>query len=168
MANDKTTPDATPGNGGASPGETAPPRLSLRAQYTKDLSFENPNSPQSLTGAAAPEVSVNVDVGARAGEQSLVEVSLRITANAKRGEQVAFVVELDYAGLFTIENIPREHLEAVCLIECPRLLFPFARRIIADATRDGGFPPLMLELIDFSELYRRSKQKRAAETAAKA
>jgi preprotein translocase subunit SecB len=160
MAEDRTAA-AAPGNGGANPAPAAAPRLGLKAQYIKDLSFENPGAPQSLVGTTPPEVAINIDVNARAGEQSLIEVSLRIVANAKRGEQVAFVLELDYAGLFSIENVPREHLEAICLIECPRLLFPFARRIMADASRDGGFPPLMLEMIDFTELYRRSKQQAA-------
>jgi preprotein translocase subunit SecB len=142
------------------------PQLTVNVQYVKDLSFENPNAPQSLTRQAAqPQVTINVDVQARGVAESMYEVTLRLTANAAQGSETAFVAELLYAGVFTLRNIPREHIEAVCLIECPRLLFPFARRIMADVTRDGGFPPLMMEPIDFVDLYRRSRQPQAAAAA---
>ncbi len=136
-----------------------PPGIAVNAQYVKDLSFENPNAPQSLAQLPnRPQVELNVDVQARGVGPNVYEVALRIAATAKQGETVAFVIELLYAGVFTLQNIPQEQLELVLLIECPRLLFPFARRIVADATGDGGFPPLMMEPIDFMQLYQRHKK----------
>jgi preprotein translocase subunit SecB len=150
--------DQTNGNGTAD----AMPQLAINAQYVKDLSFESPNAPQSLLpGQDQPQVQVNVNVSARGVAEDMFEVEIQLNAQAKSGESQTFLVELVYAGLFTIKNIPQESLEAVCLIECPRLIFPFARRIVADATRDGGFPPLMLEPIDFADLYRRGKMAQA-------
>jgi preprotein translocase subunit SecB len=137
----------------------AQPQLAVNAQYVKDFSFENPNAPQSLVPSETrPQIEVNVDVQARGLSPNAYEVALRITANARQSETSVFVVELVYGGLFTLQNVPQEQLEPVLLIECPRLLFPFARRIIADATRDGGFPPLLLDPIDFVQLYRRHRQ----------
>jgi preprotein translocase subunit SecB len=154
------TSEATNGAGdNAAPGQTGgAPGIAINAQYVKDLSFENPNAPQSLVPTQTrPQIEVNVDVQGRGIAQNVYEVALRITATAKQGEAVAFVIELLYAGVFTLQNIPQEQLEPVLLIECPRLLFPFARRVIADATRDGGFPPLMMEPIDFMQLFQRHK-----------
>lgn len=151
--------DTTNAGAGAPP---APPQLAVAAQYIKDLSFENPNAPAALRGPnGQPQVQVNVDVQARGVGQDSYEVMLRANIEAKQGEQTAFILELLYGGVFILRNIPPEHLEAVCLVECPRLLFPFARRIIADATRDGGFPPLMLDPIDFAALYLQGKQRQA-------
>lgn len=144
----------------------AQPQLAVNAQYMKDFSFESPNAPQSLVpNQGQPQISVNVDVQAKGVAPEMFEVAIRLNADAKIADKPAFLVELVYAGLFTLKNIPAEALEQVCLIECPRLLFPFARRIVADATRDGGFPPLMLDPIDFAELYRRSKTQAAPATA---
>ncbi|MDA1099567.1 MAG: protein-export chaperone SecB [Proteobacteria bacterium] len=142
------------------------PRVQVHAQYVKDLSFENPGAPQNLANqSAAPKIEVSVDVGARGLSPNQFEVELRITANADFEAQRAFVVEVVYAGVFALHNVDQNQLKQVCLIECPRLLFPFARRIVADATRDGGFPPLLLEPIDFVQLYRQSMEK-AEEQAA--
>lgn len=139
------------------------PQIQVNAQYVKDLSFENPNAPQSLiTSAEAPQIEVTVDVGARGMGEDRYEVELRVTAHAARGAERAFVVEVVYSGVFTLLNVAEDALQAVCLIECPRILFPFARRIIADCTRDGGFPPLLLEPIDFAALYLNSQQAEAA------
>ena len=144
----------------------AQPRLALSTQYVKDLSFENPGAPHGLAREGpAPEVGVNVDVRAQGMGGNNYEVTLKLHATAKRGESAAFVAEVEYCGLFTLENVPREHLEVVCLVECPRILFPFARRVMADVTRDGGYPPLLLDMIDFVELYRRTKQQLAAGSA---
>lgn len=134
-------------------GQDARPHLQINAQYVKDLSFENPNSPNSLMQNEAPQIEVSVDVGARNLAGNQYEVELRITANANHGEDRAFVCEVLYGGVFTLLNVEEQALQPVCLIECPRLLFPFARRIVADCTRDGGFPPLLLEPIDFAALY---------------
>jgi preprotein translocase subunit SecB len=142
----------------------AQPQLAIAAQYVKDLSFENPGAPQTLMPSTqAPQIEVGVDVQARQVAEERFEVDLKITANAKRGDQTLFLVELHYAGLSQLKNIPRDSLQAVCLIECPRILFPFARRVVADATRDGGFPPLMLDPIDFVELFRRQAQAAQAQ-----
>lgn len=152
---------------GAGPqAQAAPPQIQILAQYVKDLSFENPNAPQSLTGGGEPpRIEVSVDVGARGAGQDRYEIELRITARAHRGETRAFVAEVLYAGLFALRNIPEDALRLVCLIECPRLIFPFARRILADATRDGGFPPLLLEPIDFAALYRQQEARAQAQGA---
>jgi preprotein translocase subunit SecB len=144
-------------------GQRAAPRLSVRAQYIKDLSFENPNAPRSLRQSKEqPQIDVAVDVDARTLGSSNYEVGLRITANAARGGEAMFVVELYYAGVFLIQNFPADRLEAICLVECPRIIFPFARRVIAETTRDGGFSPLLLDPINFAALYRqRHGQSRA-------
>jgi len=148
--------------------EAGTPPLVVNGQYIKDLSFEVPGAPGiygELT-TKEPQISVNVDVQAKAAQETLFEVTLHIVAECKAGDAVAFVCELAYAGLFTI-NVPREHLQAILLIECPRLLFPFARNIIADATRDGAFPPLMLSPVDFAAMYRNqvASQGQAAASA---
>lgn len=130
--------------------------LAVNAQYVKDLSFENPRAPASLmAGKEQPQIDVNVNVNARGLQPNVYEVSLSIRADAKIAGEAAFITELDYGGVFTVANAPEEVLRPVLLIECPRILFPFARRIIADVTRDGGFPPLFLNPIDFVSLYRR-------------
>lgn len=147
---------------------TGQPHLSITHQYVKDISFENPNAPESLlSGKELPRIEVNVDVQARTAQDSRFEVSLRVTANAKQDEATIFVVEVIYAGLFVLQNVPQDQIKAMCLIECPRLLFPYARRIVSDLTRDGGFPPLLLDPIDFAELFRHHlAQQKQAEAAA--
>ncbi len=162
MVENQATGDGTAGAAGENGG--AAPQISINAQYVKDLSFENPNAPQSLAQQEGhPEIQVNVDVQARAVGQGVYETALRINAGANRGEEKVFVVEMVYAGIFTLHNIPQENHELVCLVECPRLMFPFARRVISDAVRDGGFPPLFLEPIDFADLYRRHREGAAAQ-----
>ena len=146
--------------------ESAQPAIAVRAQYVKDLSFENPGAPMSLAAEKGqPTIDVNVDVEARALAETEYEVSLRIAATAKHDETAAFEVELLYAGLFSLVNVSEENRSQVCLIECPRLLFPFARRIVADATRDGGFPPLLLNPIDFAALYRQHLERQGEASA---
>ncbi len=143
-----------------------PPTLQVVAQYLKDLSFENPRAPESFQGDQAPKIDVNVDVQARSLNNDQYEVELSVAARAKRDDQPIFVVEASYAGVFSITGMPREQLEMVMLVECPRLLFPFMRQIIADATRNGNFPPLMLEPIDFLGIYmanaERARQQQGA------
>lgn len=149
--------------GGAPADQTNPPRLTIVSQYVKDLSFENPRAPVSLQpGEGRPEIQIRVDVRAQPVEAERYEVSLQLHAEAKSGEETAFVVELTYGGLFGLLNIPQDSLQPLLLIECPRLLFPFARRVVADATRDGGFPPLLIDPIDFATLYRRRQQQAQA------
>jgi preprotein translocase subunit SecB len=133
------------------------PSLNVLAQYVKDLSFENPNAPNSLAPQEeAPQIAINVNVGAQPLSATEFEVELKLNAQAKSGETILFNAELLYAGIFRIQNVPEQHLHPFVLIECPRLLFPFARAILADATRNGGFPPLMLDPIDFVALYQQN------------
>ncbi|MBM3508621.1 MAG: protein-export chaperone SecB [Alphaproteobacteria bacterium] len=158
--------------GGTAPSPPAgdgPPALGVRAQYVKDFSFENPNAPMSLVQSEGqPRIEVAVNVEARALSGPLFEVSLRIHGEAKHADKVAFVVELVYGGVFDLARIPEAQRHPVCLIEAPRLLFPFARRIVAEATRDGGFPPMYLDPIDFMALYRDHLAKQGASAAAPA
>jgi len=159
----------TPPAGGAAPtgapgAETTQPRMSIVTQYIKDLSFENPRAPGSLSNARGrPEIAVRVDAGAQNVAPNQYEVTLQLRAEAKSENEAVFIAELSYAGLFSLANIPEKTLQPLLLVECPRLLFPFARRILADVTRDGGFPPLMIDPIDFAALYQRrlSEQARA-------
>ena len=139
------------GNGG----NGALPQMNVLAQYIKDLSFENPNAPRSLAPQQqSPNISIQVNVNANQIDQNDFEVSLVIEGSAGEGAGLLFQFELNYAGLFRLVNIPQNDLHPIVMIECPRLLFPFARQIISDAVRNGGFPPLMLEPIDFVALYR--------------
>ncbi|MEM9989668.1 MAG: protein-export chaperone SecB, partial [Pseudomonadota bacterium] len=141
--------------------EATAPVMRLLTQYLKDLSFESPAAPQSLRGdLKAPELEVGVDLNARKLSEEQYEVELACSATAKRDGDVVFVVETNYAGLFLLQNLPREQLEPALLIEGPRLLFPFARQIIAEATQNGGFSPLMLEPIDFASMYRMQLNQR--------
>lgn len=134
------------------------PQFRVLTQYVSDLSFENPNAPQSLGPVAeGPQIDVRVDVNVRGLSSTDFEVKLSIGVDAKAPQGVMFLFELEYCGLFRLENIPEESLQAMLLIECPRQIFPFARRIIADVTRDGGFPPLMLDPIDFVGLYQQQQ-----------
>jgi preprotein translocase subunit SecB len=134
-------------------GADGAPRIQIVTQYVKDLSFENPGAPTALT--VRPAIELGVDLQARRIEGPMFEVELKLRVNAKgQDEKPVFLIELSYAGLFQITNIPDDVLQQVLLIEGPHLLFPFARRIIADAVRDGGMPPLMIEPIDFAGLYR--------------
>ena len=148
----------TPGLGQA-PGGPAP-QLNVLAQYTKDLSFENPNAPRVLTGQQQPQINIQVGVNATPQNQTDFEVALKIEGKAELpNNQVLFSFELVYGGIFRIQNVPQESLSAVVMIECPRLLFPFARQIIADASRNGGFQPLLIDPIDFVALFRQRLQE---------
>lgn len=149
----------------ATPDQGQPVQFSVIAQYVRDLSFENPNAPGSLSMNAQPKIDIGVDVQARRLPEDRFEIELRIRANATDTEgKPVFVVELVYAGLFLVRNVPADALQPLCLIECPRVLFPFARRIISDVTRDGGFPPLMLDPIDFVALYRQHLARAQAQS----
>lgn len=137
------------------------PQVGILAQYVKDLSFENPNAPKSLQDLqqGQPKMDINIGVNARKQGDEVFEVELKITATASHGAEKAFVAELLYSGLFGLRNIPDDQLEPFLIVEAPRLLFPFARQILAGVTRDGGFPPLMLEPIDFASLYLQRRQQ---------
>ncbi len=161
MAKEPNSPAENEGNGAQAGG--AAPSLNVLAQYIKDLSFENPGAPQSLVNREkAPEISINVNVNANPISQGEFDVVLTLNANAKSGDKTVFNVELVYGGVFRIANFPQEHMLPLLFIECPRLLFPFARQVVADATRNGGFPPLMIDPIDFAQMF---QQRMAAEQA---
>jgi preprotein translocase subunit SecB len=142
------------------------PTLNVLAQYVKDLSFENPNAPHSLASPGkSPNIQIQVNVNARGLSETDIEVDLKIDAEATVDSNVMFKTELVYAGVFRIENMSPEDQRPVVLIECPRLLFPFARQIIAEAIRNGGFPPLMIDPIDFAALYRQRLAQLQPETS---
>ncbi|MFC0284474.1 protein-export chaperone SecB [Camelimonas abortus] len=152
----------SPANGGPQPQDGAP-LLNGLAQYTRDLSFENPNAPRSLTPQdKPPQISIQVNVGAQQLSETDFEVELKLEGSAKVENETLFAFDLTYCGIFRAQNIPPEDLHPVIMIECPRLLFPFARQIVADAVRSGGFPPLYVDPIDFAALYRERAQQFAA------
>jgi preprotein translocase subunit SecB len=134
------------------------PQVAILTQYVKDLSFENPNAPNSLQNQEQPRIDVNVAVNAKRIGDNVFECELKISAKATAGDTTAFVIDLLYAGLFGLQNVPEEALQPFLLIEAPRIIFPFARRIVADSVRDGGFPPLMLDPIDFASLFMAQQQ----------
>jgi preprotein translocase subunit SecB len=130
------------------------PAIRILAQYVRDLSFENPRAPESLRGnATSPQIEMSVQLNAQSREGGVYEVELRLEAAARREGEAIFQLELVYAGLFQVVGVEAEDLEQVLMIECPRYLFPFARRLIADLSAEGGFPPLMLEPMDFAAIY---------------
>ena len=146
--------------------DIAPPKMNILAQYVRDLSFENILAQKGVDGELNPEIQVNVNIDAKkrtTDKQFDVVVKLRVDSKSKNTNNVLFVLELDYGGVFQIENIPDDQLHPYLLIECPRMLFPFLRRIVSDITRDGGFPPLNLENIDFLKLYRQEIERRKEE-----
>jgi preprotein translocase subunit SecB len=152
-------------NGGPEPAATELPQVNVVSQYIKDFSFENPNAPMSLTVGKPPKIEIQINVGAKPLSDTDIEVTLNLEGKAEIEEKLVFGFELAFAGVFRIKNVPDENLSMVVLIECPRLLFPFAREIIATTVRNGGFPPLLLEPVDFVGLYR---QKMSALQAADA
>ena len=159
-------PAGAAGAGSTQGAQDVRPQLGIQTQYVKDLSFENPTGAnRSAEAERSPQITINVQVEARRQSETEFEVVLQITAHAQHEGKPVFLVELSYAGLFTFIGIPQDAMQPALLIECPRLLFPFARRIVADVTRDGGFPPLLLAPIDFMALYR-NRQQQAAQAQA--
>lgn len=142
------------------------PSMRILGQYLKDLSFENPNAPNSLSPQQQqPDINIAVNVNAKNLGPSDYEVELHLDAKATVQGKVIFAAELMYAGAFRLENFPQNMLHPAILIECPRMLFPFARQILADATRNGGFPPLMLDPIDFAGMYQKRIQQQPVASA---
>ena len=168
MADNNETNGAAQATGEQANGPAAP--LSISLQYVKDLSFENPRAPHSFGNLnPAPEIAVEINVEARGLQQNVYEVVLHIRARAARGEEVFFVVELAYAGICVVgTNVPQQHVQPLVTIEGPRLLFPFARAIISDSVRDGGFPPLLINPIDFARLYQQNVEQARATQAQQA
>lgn len=165
--NSETAPDDQQnGSAAASASDDAaqkaqlPPSIRILGQYLKDLSFESPNAPQTLAPQQSqPDINISVNVNARNLAPTDFEVELHLDAKATAQDKVMFAAELVYAGTFRMENFPQQMMHPAVLIECPRLLFPFARQILAEATRNGGFPPLMLDPIDFAAMYQRRMQQ---------
>lgn len=153
--------------GAPAPNDPSVPRMNVLAQYVKDLSFENPGAPDSLKARETPpKVDIKINVQANRRTDSEIEVTIKLEASGKDSGSgdVLFATELVYGGLFRIANIPDNQLGAIAMVECPRLLFPFARQVLADASRGGGFPPLLLEPVDFVALYRERLRQEAAGT----
>ncbi len=156
-------------NGGApqQPGAEQAPSLNALAQYAKDFSFENPNAPRSLSPQEkGPQISIQVNVNAKQLAEADFEVDLSLEGDAKTATEVLFKFELTYSGVFRVRNIPQDQVHPVIMIECPRLLFPFARQIIAEAVQNLGFPPVLLDPIDFAGAY--MAQLEASQTGAEA
>jgi len=152
--------DTDAGQGAQQNGQgAAEPGIRILAQFIRDLSFENPRAPESLraAGAAQPQIELGVEMNARARDDGLYEVDIKLSAQAGRDDGTLFVVEILYGGLFQIAGVEQADIEPVLLIECPRYLFPFARRIIADLSSEGGFPPFLLDPIDFAAVYQARK-----------
>ena len=147
------------------------PQISQRilAQYIRDMSFENVMAQKGVKGDVAPEIAVQVNLDARKRStegQFEVITKLKVTSSNKETKDILFLLELEYAGIFQIEGVPEDQIHPYLLIECPRITFPFLRRVVSDITRDGGFPPLNLETIDFLALYRNELARRASEKKA--
>ena len=143
----------------------AGPKMNVLTQFIRDMSFENALAQKGIGGEVTPDVQVAVNLDAKkrsADNQYEVMTKLAITSKNKGTEETLFLLELEYVGVFQIENVPEEQLHPFLLIECPRMVFPFVRRIVSDVTRDGGFPPLNLETIDFVQLYRNEIMRRQA------
>lgn len=153
----------TEGNGvagGLPPGHR--PQVQIASQFVRDLSFENVAAQKNLNAQVKPEIKVTVNLDAKPRGEDRYEVMLKLNAKSEAEGETLFIAELDYAGIFLVKDVPQEHLHPFLLIECPRQLFPFARRIIADVTRDGGYPPLMLDMVDFLSIYKQELERRQA------
>ena len=135
------------------------PTLQVLTQYTKDLSFENPGAPESLATSGQPQIAIQINVNAKPIRDGEFEVELKIDAKAEVQNKTLFALELSYAGIFRVQNVAQETVHPFVMIECPRMLFPFARQIVADTVRNGGFPPLMIDPVDFVTLYRQRMAK---------
>jgi len=136
--------------------------LQVLAQYTKDQSFENPGAPNSLrSGQPSPQLGINIQIGRQMLDDDTVEVTLMLKVEAHRETDVAFIAELEYAGLFAFQGVNMEEVQPMIMIECPRLLFPFARQIIATMTQNGGFQPFLLDPPDFTAMFREEMMRRA-------
>jgi preprotein translocase subunit SecB len=160
-----TDTDAASAGGQQNGAEAFVPGVRILAQFIRDLSFENPRAPDALRGTGPqPQIDLGVEMNARGREDGLFEVDLKLSARAAREDGPVFHVELVYGGVFQISGVAPDDLEPVLLVDCPRFLFPFARRVIADVTSDGGFPPFLLDPIDFAGVYAaRKAQAQGAE-----
>jgi preprotein translocase subunit SecB len=155
MADDSNAADATQAN--------EAPSMNLIGQYIRDLSFENPGAPASILGGSGnPGFSVNINVAVKKQAEEIFAVELTLNAKAERDSALLFNVELVYGGVFRLKNVPENNLPPLLMIECPRLIFPFARQVLASVTQQGGFPPLMMDPVDFNQIYRQNLAALAA------
>ncbi|WP_116084833.1 protein-export chaperone SecB [Tropicimonas sp. IMCC34011] len=165
---DTGTDAQQPQTNGSAP---AAPKMQVLAQYIRDMSFENMLAQKGAQGDVKPDVQIQVNLDAKkrnVENQFEVILKFRVESKNKEGDSTLFLLELEYAGIFQIENVPNEQMHPFLLIECPRMLFPYVRRIVGDVTRDGGFPPLNMENIDFVQLYRQDLVRRSKAKAAEA
>lgn len=130
-----------------------PPMFTINAQYVKDLSFENPNIPGLVQLETEPSIEVNIDVKGAKLDDNLYEVVLTLTCKGVSGDVALFVAELSYASLVSLNNVPEEQIQRLLVVDCPTLMFPFARNIIAEVTRDGGYPPILMQIVDFNAIF---------------
>ncbi|HHL22334.1 MAG TPA: protein-export chaperone SecB [Aliiroseovarius sp.] len=160
--------EATTNENGAAAGQPLQPKMSVLGQFIRDLSFENALAQKGVEGEVKPAINVEVALDAKkrnVEHQYEVITKFKITSNNEAGGEPLFLLELDYGGIFHVENVPDEQLHPFLMIECPRMLFPFVRRIVADITRDGGFPSLNLDTVDFLALYKQELARRSAAQA---
>lgn len=157
MADDATSTEPLPN------GADTQPAIGMISQYVKDLSFENPNAPAVYQWQEQPNIDVQFNISSEKPGEDIYEVALKIEVKATADQGTAFAVDLVYGALFGVRNVPQDQIHPFLFAEAPRLVFPFARRVLADAVRDGGFPPLLLDPIDFNGLYMQQLQARSAE-----
>lgn len=164
--NTGAAPDQQDGQQDGAARAAAAPNLRIVAHFIRDLSFENVAAQQGAAQAqGTPEIGVMVNLDGGSIADTRYQLGMKITATAKVGESTRFIAELDYVGVFDITGVPKEHMHPFLFIECPRQLFPYARRVIADVTRDGGYPPLMLDNVDFAALYKQKLDEMRAQPA---
>ena len=153
---------------GAQPQQTpqTPPQVAILAHFVRDLSFENVGAIEGTAVEGAPKINVQVNLDGQGIGEDRYQINMKLHAKATAGDKTRFLVELEYTGIFSITNAPETHIHPLMFIECPRLILPFARRVVADVTRDGGYPPLMLDNVDFGTLYRQKLEEFRKEKAA--
>jgi preprotein translocase subunit SecB len=160
MADEKPAAPASPAANAGAPATATGASFSLMGQYIRDLSFENPGAPGSnMTGGANPSFNVSINVAVKKQSDDVYAVELLLNAKAQRETTVLFNVELAYGGVFRVKNVPESQLPPLLMVECPRLIFPFARQVLASTVQQGGFPPLMMEPVDFQALYIQNLQR---------
>ena len=153
---------------GGQPGQPlpTPPQVTILAHFVRDLSFENVGAIEGTAVEGPPKINVQVNLDGQNIGEDRYQVNMKLNAKAANGGTTRFLVELDYSGVFSMDNVPEAHVHPMMFIECPRLMLPFARRVIADVTRDGGYPPLMLDNVDFATLYRQKLEQLRSEQQA--
>jgi preprotein translocase subunit SecB len=144
--------------------QASQPMLRTLTQYIKDFSFENPNAPRSLILKQPPNISININVNAESINEHQFCVELTLNGKALEEENPLFIFELVYGGVFEIQGVPKEHLQSILMVECPTLLFPFARNIVAESVRQGGFPPIYMDPVDFNMLYHHNQSMAETQT----